>query len=127
MEQYLIDTNVICDYLSNVIPIAQQKFIDDVVDDIPNISVITQIELLCQKTDAITKQNVRNFISECKVYEIPESVIENCVTIRNSKKIKTPDAIIAVTALANNFTILSRNINDFKNINGLKHTNPWEL
>ena len=47
MEQYLIDTNVICDYLSNVIPIAQQKFIDDVVDDIPNISVITQIELLC--------------------------------------------------------------------------------
>ena len=127
MEQYLIETNVICDYLSNIIPAAQHKFIDDIVDDIPNISVITKIEFLCWNTNAITKQNLRNFISECKVYEISESVIENCVTIRNSKKIKTPDAIIADTALANNFTIFTRDINHFKNIKGLKHTNPWKL
>ena len=127
MEQYLIDTNVICDYLSNAIPTTGQKFMDDVVDAIPNISVITQIELLCWNTDDITKQNVRNFISECNIYEISNEVIESCVIIRNSKKIKTPDAIIAATALTNNFTILSRNISDFKNINGLKHSNPWEL
>ena len=65
MEQYLIDTNVICDYLSNAIPTAGQKFMDNVIDSIPKISVITQIELLCCNTDENTKQNVRNFISEC--------------------------------------------------------------
>ena len=65
MEQYLIDTNVICDYLSNGIPAKGQKFMDDVIDSIPKISVITQIELLCWNTDENTKQNVRNFISEC--------------------------------------------------------------
>ena len=127
MEHYLIDTNVICDYLSNAIPTTGQNFMDVVVDAIPNISVITQIELLCWNTDDITKQNVRNFISDCNIYEISEQVIESCVTIRNSKKIKTPDGIIAATAFSNNFTILSRNINDFKNINGMKHFNPWEL
>ena len=100
---------------------------DDVIDSIPKISVITQIELLCWNTDETTKQHIRNFISDCNIYEISEQVIESCVTIRNSKKIKTPDAIIAASAFTNNFTILSRNINDFKNIKGLKHINPWEL
>ena len=127
MEQYLIDTNVICDYLSNAIPADGQKFMDAVVNAIPNISVITQIELLCWNTNEITKQNIRNFITECNIYAISNEVIEHCVIIRKLKKIKTPDAIIAATALCNNFTILSRNISDFKNIKGLKHSNPWEL
>ena len=100
---------------------------DAVVDAIPNVSVITQIELLCWNTNEITKQNIRNFITECNIYAISNEVIEHCVIIRKLKKIKTPDAIIAATAHSNNFTILSRNISDFKNIKGLRHTNPWEM
>lgn len=36
--------------------------------------------------------------------------------IRQKQKIKLPDAIIAVTAVINDFTLISRNTKDFKNI-----------
>jgi len=54
-------------------------------------------------------------------------VINQCVAIRKNKKIKTPDAIIAATALADNFTIITNNEKDFANISGLKFVNPHKL
>jgi len=40
-------------------------------------------------------------------------------------RIKLPDVIIAATALTNNYTLLTRNIDDFKNIPGINLENPW--
>jgi len=42
-----------------------------------------------------------------------------CVALRRSKKIKTPDAIIAATAIALDLTLISSD-NVFENIDGLK-------
>ena len=47
--------------------------------------------------------------------------------IRKKYKTKLPDAIIAATALVYNLVLISRNIPDFKNINGLKVINPHNL
>lgn len=47
MEQYLIDINVVSDYFSASFPPAGMQLMDDVMGAIPNLSVITQIELLC--------------------------------------------------------------------------------
>lgn len=47
--------------------------------------------------------------------------------LRKNKKNKTPDAIIAATALAHNFTIITNNEKDFKNIEGLKVINPHKI
>ena len=52
MEQYLIDTNIVSDYFSASLPSEGLKFMDSVIDAVPNLSVITQIELLCWKTEA---------------------------------------------------------------------------
>ncbi len=100
---------------------------DDVVDAIPNLSVITRIELLCWNTDAQTEQRVQNFIADSVILNISEKVIRYCVIIRKGKKVKTPDAIIAATALANNFTLITRNIKDFEKVDQLKLSNPYEM
>ena len=50
--------------------------------------------------------------------------IAQCVNIRKGKKIKTPDAIIAATALAYSFTLITNNEKDFAKIKGLKIINP---
>lgn len=100
MGQYLIDTNVVSDYFSASFSDAAMEFMDAVIDAVPNLSVITQIELLCWKTDTPTEQNVKNFIADCVVLDISPDVITQCVHLRKGKKIKTPDAIIAATALA---------------------------
>jgi predicted nucleic acid-binding protein len=126
MEQYLIDTNVVSDYLSASFPAAGMALMDTAVDAVPNISIITQIELLCWNTDETTTQNVKNFITDSIVLDISPDVITQCVNIRKGKKIKTPDAIIAATALAHGYTLITNNEKDFANIKGLKIINPYK-
>lgn len=67
------------------------------------------------------------FIADSIVLDINPDVIAHCVTLRKSKKIKTPDAIIAATALANGFTLITANERDFANIKGLKISNPHKM
>lgn len=100
---------------------------DATVDAIPNISVITQIELLCWKADLGTEQNVQSFVSDSNIIDISPAVIMQCVALRKGKKIKTPDAIIAATALAHGYTLITGNEKDFANIKGLKIVNPAKL
>ena len=127
MEHYLIDTNVISDYFSASLPVNGLLFMDAVIDDTPNLSVISEIELLCWKTDIANEQRIKNFITDSVIFNITPNVITQCVTIRRNKKTKTPDAIIAATALAYSLILITNNEKDFTNINGLKIINPYKL
>jgi predicted nucleic acid-binding protein len=127
MEQYLIDTNVVSDYLSDSFAAAGMVLMDTAIDAIPNISIITQIELLCWDTDKMTTQSVKDFIDDSVVMDISANVIAHCVALRKGKRIKTPDAIIAATALAYGCTLITANEKDFANIKGLKLINPYKV
>jgi len=127
MERYLIDTNVISDYFSASLAASGLQFMDSVIDAVPNLSVITQIELLCWKTDTVKEQRVKDFIIDSEVLDITPDVIIHCVNIRRDKKVKTPDAIIAATAIANDYTLISNNDKDFKGMKGLKYINPYSI
>lgn len=124
MEQFLIDTNVVSDYLSASFSEKAMSFMDEAINQVPNLSVITEIELLCWKTDSSTEEKVRAFIAESTVVNIGNDVIASCVKIRKGKKIKTPDAIIAATAIAYNYTLITNNEKDFAGIEGLSLRNP---
>lgn len=127
MEQYLIDTNAIFDYFSASLPPSGLQFMDTVIDAVPNLSVISQIELLCWKTDIAKEQRVKEFIADSTIFDITPDVITHCVNIRRNKKVKTPDAIIAATALAHGFTFITNNEKDFSRIKGLKIVNPFKI
>lgn len=43
---YLIDSNAVIDYLSSCFPKSGMSFMNDVVDSIANVSVITKMEVL---------------------------------------------------------------------------------
>ena len=101
--------------------------LDSAIDAVPNLSIITQIELLCWNTDETTTQNVKDFIADSVVLNISPDVIARCVALRKGKKVKTPDAIIAATALAYGYTIITANEKDFENIKGLKFVNPHHI
>jgi predicted nucleic acid-binding protein len=127
MERYLIDTNVVSDYFSASLPPDGLQFMDSVIDALPHLSVITQIELLCWKADTAKESRVRDFITDSSIFDITPDVVLHCVNIRRNKKIKTPDAIIAATALASDYTLISNNDKDFKGIKGLKYINPYNI
>lgn len=50
-----------------------------------------------------------------------------CITLRKTKRIDLPDAIIAATALSQNLIIISRNVKDFTGIDGLQVLDPYSL
>ncbi len=127
MEQYLIDTNVISDYLSASFSTSGMAFMDLTIDAVPNISIITQIELLCWDTNKKTSDRVKDFIEDSIVLDIKPDVISHCVSLRKGKKIKTPDAIIAATALAHRYTLITNNEKGSVKINGLKIINPHKV
>jgi predicted nucleic acid-binding protein len=122
-----MDTNAVSDYFSASFPDTGIQFMDIAIDAIPNLSVITQIELLCWKTDTANEQKIKDFIADSIVLNINSDVITHCVHLRRGKKIKTPDAIIAATALAHNYTLITNNEKDFANIKGLKIINPHKI
>jgi hypothetical protein len=127
MERYIINTNVVSDYFSSSLSSTGIKFMDKVINAIPNLSVMTQIELLCWKTGEDTEQKIKEFIADSEVLEINPEVITQCVKIREGKMTKIPDAIIAATALAYGYKLITSNEKDFANIKGLKLINPMRL
>jgi predicted nucleic acid-binding protein len=127
--KYIWDTNIAIYFLQQQFPIAAEKFIDACLNDSkPCFSAITEIELLCWKTASDNEINViENFISECEVFELEKSIKIKTAQIRRAHKVKLPDAIIAATALVYDLILITRNINDFKKIEGLKLVDPFNL
>lgn len=124
--RYLWDTNTTIYYLHQLFPAGAEKFMDDLLkDEQPVISTITEIELLCWKTAAEKDLKVlHNFINDAFVIELEQPIKLKTADIRKTHRIKLPDAIIVATALVYDLTLLSRNLSDFANINGLKIINP---
>ena len=58
--------------------------------------------------------------------ELEQPVKLKTAEIRKAHKLKLPDAIIAATAIVYDLTLISRNVPDFKNINGLKIMDIWD-
>jgi predicted nucleic acid-binding protein len=126
--KYLWDTNTAIYYLQQQFPPSAEKFIDTSIEESgPAISVITEIELLCWKTPSDKDLKVlHNFIDDAMVFELEKEIKLKTAEIRKAHKIKLPDAIIAATALAYDLTLLTRNVSDFNDIEGLNLINPHE-
>lgn len=126
-QKYLIDTNVVIDYLGKKLPLTRVAFMNNIIDAVPNISVITKIELLGFNAPDEHYQTLTDFINDSVVLNLVPSVIDKSIEIRKAYKTKLPDTIIAATALVSNLILITRNIPDFKNIDGLQIINPYEV
>lgn len=127
--KYIWDTNIVIYYLQKQFSSSAEKFIDDTLKEArPAISAITEIELLCWKT--ATKKDLEvlhSFIDDVVVIELEHSIKMKTAEIRKKHNIKLPDAIIAASELVYEFTLITRNISDFKKIKGLRFINPWDV
>jgi predicted nucleic acid-binding protein len=54
-------------------------------------------------------------------------VVEACIEIRKKYKTKLPDTIIAATAIVYDLNLISHNVPDFKNIDGLMVIDPHRI
>lgn len=125
--QYLIDTNAVIDYLGNKLPASGMGFMNTIIDAIPNVSVISKIEVLGFNAPEEHYKILSDFIDDAIVLDLTDSVVEVSIEIRKRHKTKLPDAIIAATALVYGLVLISRNVSDFKSIDGLQVIDPHLL
>ena|ERR1700742_1042652 len=127
MGSYLIDSNVISNYFAGIFEEKATQFIGNVLDKVPNLSVITVIEALCWRIADKSKENiVKAFVEEANILYIDHNIASQCVAIRLSKKIKLPDAVIAATAMVHRMTLLTSD-HDFHQIPSLSIMDPYAL
>lgn len=122
---YLIDTNILIYHFNQSIPNNSKDEIREIFINHFNISVITQMEFLGFKghtEESFSK--AKSFLSYAKVIQIEEDIVNTVIQLKRERKLKLPDAIIAATALNNDFTLITRNVDDFKRTD-LKIFNPF--
>lgn len=125
-SQYLIDTNAVIDYLGKKLPASGMDFMNSIIDAVPNVSVVTKIEVLGFNAPDEHHRLLANFMNDAAILDLTNEVVDICIDIRKKHKTKLPDAIIAATALTHDLTLLTRNVADFINIDGLNLINPHE-
>ncbi|MDD2413152.1 MAG: type II toxin-antitoxin system VapC family toxin [Bacteroidales bacterium] len=126
-QKYLIDTCTVVKYLDEVLPPEAILFMDALVDDDCKVSFITKIELLVWNPPIAEDIIVREeFLAGSETHYINDEIINGAIQIRKTTHIRLPDAVIAATAIHNDYVLLSTNDNDFIKVIplGLKYMNP---
>jgi predicted nucleic acid-binding protein len=122
-RKLLLDSNI-------VIYVAKKELAPEVFllpEDMLLISDITLMETLGYPfNDPYEKQETENLLSILIRIPIDDSIVQKVIEIRQTNRIKLPDAIIAATAIVYNCTISTRNISDFSRLSGLVVVNPFD-
>lgn len=122
---YLVDSNVLIDYVAERFTNTQLIKLDTIFDLALNVSIITYIETLGYNTTTVEEKKLFQFFSAANIVPLTDDIAKQTVLIRKAIKIKTPDAIIAATALIHGLSLITNNMRDFKNINNLLVVNPY--
>lgn len=116
---YLVDTNIVIYYFNGL---TDDQAIHTILADSFQISIITKIEFLGWgqfASDLESYAKARTFISHATIFDLQNEIAEQAILLRQKFKTKTPDAIIAATALVNELTVVTNNIADFSRL-GIK-------
>ena len=122
--EYLVDSNVLIDYVAERFTPEQLSTLDALFDQQLNTSVITRIETLGFPAGAEEEQRMQLFFTAARVIALSEEVVVKTILLRKTTRLKIPDAIIAATALVHNYTLLSRNLADFYRVPELNVIDP---
>lgn len=126
--RYLLDTNIAIYFLNGQLTPNGFAFVLSVMNIECNLSIISKIELLGWPTTTPNDEvKIRSFINDAAILSLTDEIVEKTIELRRAYKIKLPDAIIAATAIAYGFTLISRNDKDFSRIAGLNYLNPFTL
>jgi predicted nucleic acid-binding protein len=122
---FLLDSNVVIDYLNNKLPDNSNIILDEISN--PIISIVTRIELSILPNATPEQEKIMmQFLDHCTILELSEEIVQRVILLRKKHKIRDFDSIIAATALVHKLRLLT-NDKDFLNIKNLKVINSYTL
>jgi len=119
--RWLLDTNVLIDAFAGrpdaarAMAAARSANLEWV-----GFSALTRLEALgfAGRTPA-DDQGLRALLAQFNEAQITPDIIDKAIRVRKAARIKTPDALIAATALHHQATLVTRNVADFRRVPGL--------
>ncbi len=73
--KFLLDSNAVINYLGAKYSVEAMNFISEVIDDIPNLSVISKIEVLSYQTDEEEYQLPKNFCTDAVILQLNDNIV----------------------------------------------------
>lgn len=107
----LIDTDILIDHLRGArpfVPPARRVA----------YSVVTRCELFAGKS--ADEAGIRVLLGAMTELPIDRAIAECAGRLRRRSGLRTPDALIAATALEHDLSLMSRNVRDFAGVKGLQ-------
>jgi hypothetical protein len=124
--QLLFDTNIFIYHFNNQFTESGTALLREGMAGKGTYSVITRIEVLGYKQSELDESNAKQLLNKLVELPLTAEVAERTIAIRKDFRIKVPDAIIAATALKYSLQLVSRNEDDFAQIEDLKPINPFK-
>jgi predicted nucleic acid-binding protein len=111
----LVDTDVFVDHLRGArrIQLGRDRIL---------YSVITRCELFAGRE--AEEETVQRLLEPFEEVPVDRPVAERAGRLRRAGGLRTPDALIAATALEHKLELMTRNVRDFKAVRGLKVRHP---
>jgi tRNA(fMet)-specific endonuclease VapC len=126
--RYLIDSDWFIDYLDGVADAV--ALIQPMVSDGFGISIITYIEVyhgVLQRSSAVAEDQLASLLRGIPIVPVSIPVAQRCGRLRarmqsQGRRIRSRalDLIIAATAIEHDLMLVTRNIDDYRDIPGLK-------
>lgn len=111
MPDVLLDTDIFIDHLRGIRALVAGE-------SAVKYSVITRCELFAGH--GTEEQRVNHLLAPFDEMPVDRAISERAGRLRRSLPIRTPDALIAATALEHGLTLVTRNVRDFSAVNGLR-------
>lgn len=110
MADVLVDTDIFVDHLRGHTPLRAGKHG-------VHVSVVTRCELFaCTSASDV----VRELLDPFREIAVDRAIAERAGRIRREFGVRTPDALIAATALEHRLGLVTRNVSDFEAVRGLR-------
>jgi predicted nucleic acid-binding protein len=116
MADLLIDTDIFIDHLRGTrrLQLPPRKT--------AMFSVITRCELLSGR--GAEEESIQRLLAPLRELAIDRATAERAGRLRRHVELRTPDALIAATALEHKLTLLTKNARHFNAVSGLRVVGP---
>jgi len=117
---YTLDTNAIIYYLDEdptVVPLLEPILGQDIAIF---VSVVTELELLSHP--GLTEEDmaaIQQLLTSVVIFPLESRLAQLAGALHRQYHLKTPDSVVAATALLTHTTLVTRNLRDFQGIDGL--------